>query len=45
MGTQFVSGEETLTEPEGVPIEDFTMDKVRQALGSLKQRAAPGEMG
>ena len=45
VGRQFVSGEETLTEPEGVLSEDFTMDKVRQALGSLKQRAAPGRDG
>ena len=40
VGRQFVSGEEMLTEPEGVLTEDFTMDEVRQALGSLKQRAA-----
>ena len=32
-------------EPEGVLTEDFTMDEVRQALGSLKQRAAPGRDG
>ena len=45
VGRQFVSGEEMLTEPEGVLTEDFTMDEVRQALGSLKQRAAPGRDG
>ena len=45
VGRQFVSGEEMLTEPEGVLTEDFTMDEVRQVLGSLKQRAAPGRDG
>ena len=45
VGRQFVSGEETLTEPEGEITEDLTMDEVRQALGSLKQRAAPGRDG
>ena len=45
VGRHFVSDEETLTEPEGVLTEDFTMDEVRQTLGSLKQRAAPGRDG